>query len=91
MKKNYWAVDRVTINNKDVNVYRILVDLYGNPRGVVKISELGLNEEEYSNINKKYGFNKYRGKWIDNAIVFQCWNVQEDTKYLFRKIEEVNG
>src|SRR5699024_560098 len=90
MKKNYWAVDRVTINNKDVNVYRIVVVLYGNPRGVVKISELGLNDEEYSNINKKYGFNKYRGKWIDNAIVLKCWNVQEDTKYMFRKIEEEN-
>ena len=91
MRKNYWAVDRVKINNKEVNVYRIPVDLYGNPRGVVKINELGLSEEEYIDINKKYGFNKYRGKWIDNAIVFPCWNVQEDTEYLFRKIKEVNG
>ena len=91
MNKKYWTIEQVVYNNKDVNVYRIPVDLNGNPRGVVKISDLGLSEEEYNNINKKYGFNKYRGRWIDNAIVFQCWNVQEDTKNLLRKIEEVNG
>lgn len=91
MIKKYWAVDKVQVDNKEVKVYRIPVDLYGNPRGVVKISDLGLNNDEYNNINKKYGFNKYRGKWIDNAVVFQCWNVKEDTEYLFRKIDDVNN
>lgn len=91
MVKKYWAIEKVAYNDKVANVYRIPTDLNGNPRGVVKISELGLDVDEYSNINKKYGFNKYRGKWIDEAIVFQCWNVQEDTKHLFRKIEEVIG
>lgn len=78
----------VEVNGKNIEVCQIVADTYGNPRFVVHFRDLGISLEEYDNINKKYGFKKYRAQWYGGGIVFQSYNIADTLEYALDTVKE---
>ena len=87
--KNYLYVETHTIQNKEIEVFRIKNDSNGNPRYVVHFLDLNIKLVEYDHINKLYRFNKYRAKWFGGGVVFQSHNIQDTLHYALNKVKEV--
>ena len=91
MAKNYVYKEITTVQGKEIEVFRIPNDTNGNPRYVVHFRDLGIGLWDYDNINKLYGFNKYRSKWFGGGVVFQSYNIEDTLNYALDKVEEVNA
>ena len=91
MTKNYVYKEITTVQGKEIEVFRIPNDTNGNPRYVVHFRDLGIGLWDYDNINKLYGFNKYRAKWFGGGVVFQSYNIKDTLNYALDKVEEINA
>ena len=91
MTKNYRYEETVKVQEKEITAFRIPNDTNGNPRYVVDFRDLGIGLWDYDNINKLYGFNKYRAKWFRGGVVFQSYNIKDTLNYALDKVEEVNA
>ena len=91
MKKNYVYKEITTVQNKEIEVFRIPNDVNGNPRYVVHFLDLNIKLSDYDNINKLYGFNKYRAKWFGGGVVFQSYNIQDTLNFALDKVKEIEA
>lgn len=87
--KNYVYKKTHTIQNKEIEVFRIKNDSNGNPRYVVHYRDLDIGLWDYDKINIMYGFNKYRAKWFGGGVVFQSYNIEDTLHYALNKVKEV--
>ena len=83
-KKNYLYKE----THKEIEVFRIPNDTNGNPRYVVHFLDLNIKLSDYDNINKLYGFCKYRAKWFGGGVVFQSYNIEDTLKYALETVKE---
>jgi len=88
--KNYLYTETHTVQGKEIEVFRISYDLNGNPRYVVHFMDLGIKLTDYDNINKLYGFKKYRAKWFDGGVVFQSYNIEDTLNYALDKVSGID-
>ena len=87
--KNYLYEETHTVQEKEITTFRIPNDVNGNPRYVVHFMDLDIKLSDYDNINKLYGFNKYRAKWFGGGVVFQSYNIEDTLHYALNKVKEV--
>ena len=78
----------MTVNGNEITAFRIENDNNGNPRYVVHFSDLGVSLWDYDNINKLYGFKKYKAKWFGGGVVFQSYNIEETIKWALETVRE---
>ena len=90
-KKNYLYTETHTIQNKEIEVFRIPNDVNGNPRYVVHFLDLNIKLSDYDNINKLYGFKKYRAGWYGGGVVFQSYNIQDTLNWALDKVKEIEA
>ena len=90
MAKNYLYKEITTVKNERLTVFRIPNDVNGNPRYVIHFSDLGIKLADYDNINKLYGFKKYRAGWFGGGVVFQSYNIQDTLNFAINKVKEIN-
>ena len=88
--KNYVYKETRKTDGEEIEVFRISNDVNGNPRYVVHFRDLGIGLWDYDNINKLYGFCKYRAKWFGGGVVFQSYNIQETLNFAINKVKEIN-
>ena len=88
MKRNF---KEITVDNNTIRIEQIKNDVNGNPRIVVHFLDLGIDTDEYDNLNKLYGFTKYRGKSWGGGVVFQSYNHEETLRYAIEKVKEIKG
>lgn len=91
MTKNYVYKEITTVQNERLTVFRIPNDVNGNPRYVVHFLDLNIKLSDYDNINKLYGFNKYRAKWFGGGVVFQSYNIQDTLNFALDKVKEIEA
>ena len=91
MAKNYVYKEITTVQGKEIEVFRIPNDLNGNPRYVVHFMDLGIKLTDYDNINKLYGFKKYRAQWFGGGVVFQSYNIADTLEYALDKVKEIEA
>ena len=89
-KKNYLYTEMHTVQGKEIEVFRIPNDNNGNPRYVVHFLDLNIKLSDYDNINKLYGFKKYRAQWFGGGIVFQSYNIEDTLNFAINKVKEIN-
>ena len=89
--KNYLYTETHTVQGKEIEAFRIPNDTNGNPRYVVHFRDLGIDLWDYDNINKLYGFNKYRAKWFGGGVVFQSYNIADTLEYALDKVKEIDA
>lgn len=77
----------VSLQGKEIEVMKINNDINGNPRCVVHFADIGIHINDYDNINKLYGFKKYRSKSYGGGIVFQAWSIKESLKYMIDEVK----
>lgn len=90
-KKNYVYKEITTVQEKEIEVFRIENDVNGNPRYVVHFLDLNIKLSDYDNINKLYGFKKYRAKWFGGGVVFQSYNIQDTLEYALETVKEIEA
>ncbi|BCG66275.1 TreK [Staphylococcus phage vB_SsapH-Golestan101-M] len=90
-KKNYVYKETHTVQNKEIEVFRIENDVNGNPRYVVHFLYLDIKLSDYDNINKLYSFKKYRAKWFGGGVVFQSYNIADTLKYALDTVKEIEA
>ena len=83
-KKNYLYKE----THKEIEVFRIPNDVNGNPRYVVHFLDLNIKLSDYDNINRLYGFCKYRAKWFGGGVVFQSYNIEDTLNYALETVKE---
>lgn len=88
-KKNYLYTEMHTV--QEIEVFRIPNDNNGNPRYVVHFLDLNIKLSDYDNINKLYGFNKYRAKWFGGGVVFQSYNIEDTLNFALDKVKEIDA
>lgn len=91
MAKNYLYKEITTVKNERLTVFRIPNDVNGNPRYVIHFSDLGIKLADYDNINKLYGFKKYRAGWFGGGVVFQSYNIQDTLNFALDKVKEIEA
>lgn len=91
MAKNYVYTETHTVQGKEIEVFRIPNDVNGNPRYVVDFYDLGIGLWDYDNINKLYGFCKYRAKWFGGGVVFQSYNIEDTLEWALDKVKEIEA
>ena len=91
MAKNYVYKEITTVQGKEIEVFRIPNDVNGNPRYVVHFMDLGIKLTDYDNINKLYGFKKYRAQWFGGGVVFQSYNIADTLEYALDKVKEIEA
>ena len=89
--KNYVYTETHTVQGKEIEAFRIPNDTNGNPRYVVHFRDLGIDLWDYDNINKLYGFNKYRAKWFGGGVVFQSYNIKDTLSFALDKVKEIDA
>lgn len=89
--KNYLYTETHAVQGKEIKAFRIPNDTNGNPRYVVHFRDLGIDLWDYDNINKLYGFNKYRAKWFGGGVVFQSYNIADTLEYALDKVKEIDA
>ena len=72
-------------------MFRIKNDTNGNPRYVVHFMDLGIKLSDYDNINKLYGFKKYRAGWFGGGVVFQSYNIEDTLNFALDKVKEIEA
>ncbi len=90
-KKNYVYKEITTVQGKEIEVFRIENDVNGNPRYVVHFLDLSIKLSDYDNINKLYGFKKYRAKWFGGGVVFQSYNIADTLEYALETVKEIEA
>ena len=90
-KKNYLYTEITTVQGKEIEVFRIPNDVNGNPRYVVHFLDLNIKLSDYDNINKLYGFKKYRAKWFGGGVVFQSYNIEDTLNFALDKVKEIEA
>ena len=90
-KKNYLYEETHTVQEKEITTFRIPNDNNGNPRYVVHFLDLNIKLSDYDNINKLYGFKKYRAKWFGGGVVFQSYNIADTLEYALDKVKEIDA
>ena len=91
MAKNYVYKEITTVQGKEIEVFRIPNDVNGNPRYVVHFMDLDIKLTDYDNINKLYGFKKYRAQWFGGGVVFQSYNIADTLEYALDKVKEIEA
>ena len=91
MTKNYVYKEITTVQGKEIEVFRIENDVNGNPRYVVHFLDLNIKLSDYDNINKLYGFKKYRAKWFGGGVVFQSYNIADTLEYALETVKEIEA
>ena len=91
MTKNYLYKEITTVQNERLTVFRIPNDVNGNPRYVVHFLDLNIKLSDYDNINKLYGFKKYRAQWYGGGVVFQSYNIQDTLNFALDKVKEIEA
>ena len=91
MTKNYLYTETHTVQGKEIEAFRIPNDVNGNPRYVVHFMDLNIKLADYDNINKLYGFNKYRAKWFGGGVVFQSYNIEDTLNFALDKVKEIEA
>ena len=91
MAKNYVYKEITTVQGKEIEVFRIPNDVNGNPRYVVHFLDLNIKLSDYDNINKLYGFKKYRAKWFGGGVVFQSYNIEDTLNFALDKVKEIEA
>ena len=91
MAKNYVYKEITTVKNERIKVFRIKNDVNGNPRYVVHFMDLNIKLADYDNINKLYGFKKYRAGWFGGGVVFQSYNIADTLEYALDKVKEIEA
>ena len=91
MAKNYLYTETHTVQGKEIEAFRIPNDVNGNPRYVVHFMDLNIKLTDYDNINKLYGFNKYRAKWFGGGVVFQSYNIEDTLNFALDKVKEIEA
>ena len=89
-KKNYLYTETHTVQGKEIEAFRIPNDNNGNPRYVVHFLDLNIKLSDYDNINKLYGFKKYRAQWFGGGVVFQSYNIEDTLNFALDKVKEIN-
>ena len=89
--KNYLYEETHTVQEKEITTFRIPNDANGNPRYVVHFMDLNIKLADYDNINKLYGFNKYRAKWFGGGVVFQSYNIEDTLNWALDKVKEIEA
>lgn len=89
--KNYLYTETHTVQGKEIEVFRIPNDVNGNPRYVTHFMDLDIKLTDYDNINKLYGFNKYRAKWFGGGVVFQSYNIEDTLNFALDKVKEIEA
>ena len=87
-KKNYLYTETHTVQNKEIEAFRIPNDTNGNPCYVVHFLDLNIKLSNYDNINKLYGFKKYTAKWFGGGVVFQSYNIEDTLNYALETVKE---
>ena len=91
MTKNYVYKEITTVKNERIKVFRIKNDVNGNPRYVVHFMDLNIKLADYDNINKLYGFKKYRAGWFGGGVVFQSYNIEDTLNFALDKVKEIEA
>lgn len=91
MTKNYLYTETHTVQGKEIEAFRIPNDVNGNPRYVVHFMDLNIKLADYDNINKLYGFKKYRAGWFGGGVVFQSYNIADTLEYALDKVKEIEA
>ena len=91
MTKNYRYEETVKVQEKEITAFRIDNDNNGNPRYVVHFIDLDIKLSDYDNINKLYGFKKYRAEWFGGGVVFQSYNIADTLEYALDKVKEIDA
>ena len=91
MTKNYVYKEITTVQGKEIEVFRIENDVNGNPRYVVHFMDLNIKLADYDNINKLYGFKKYRAGWFGGGVVFQSYNIEDTLNFALDKVKEIEA
>ena len=91
MTKNYLYTETHTVQGKEIEAFRIPNDVNGNPRYVVHFMDLNIKLTDYDNINKLYGFNKYRAGWFGGGVVFQSYNIEDTLNFALDKVKEIEA
>ena len=91
MTKNYLYKEITTVQGKEIEAFRIPNDTNGNPRYVIHFRDLDIGLWDYDNINKLYGFKKYRAKWFGGGVVFQSYNIAETLAYALETVKETEA
>ncbi|WFG33720.1 hypothetical protein YN120080_3 [Staphylococcus phage vB_SauM_JDYN] len=91
MAKKYLYVETHTVQGKEIEAFRIPNDTNGNPRYVVHFRDLNIGLWDYDNINKIYGFKKYRAKWFGGGVVFQSYNIQDTLNFALETVKEIEA
>ena len=91
MAKNYVYKEITTVKNERIKVFRIKNDVNGNPRYVVHFMDLNIKLADYDNINKLYGFKKYRAGWFGGGVVFQSYNIEDTLNFALDKVKEIEA
>ncbi|WLY86975.1 hypothetical protein 355Saur083PP_00212 [Staphylococcus phage 355Saur083PP] len=89
--KNYLYEETHTVKGQDITAFRIPNDANGNPRYVVHFMDLNIKLADYDNINKLYGFNKYRAKWFGGGVVFQSYNIKDTLNFALDNVKEIEA
>ena len=74
---------------EEIRVFKVDHDIYGNPRYVVHFLSLDIDIDDYDNVNKLYGFKRYKARWFGGGIVFQSYNIEWDLKYMINEVKRV--
>ena len=91
MTKNYLYKEITTVQNERLTVFIIPNDVNGNPRYVVHFLDLNIKLSDYDNINKLYGFKKYRAGWFGGGVVFQSYNIEDTLNFALDKVKEIEA
>ena len=91
MAKNYVYKETHTVQGKEIEAFRIPNDVNGNPRYVVHFMDLNIKLADYDNINKLYGFKKYRAGWFGGGVVFQSYNIEDTLNFALDKVKEIEA
>lgn len=81
----------VTFNGakKSVVVHRIDDDVNGNPRYIVKGSQLGLPQFiEYDTSYKVPNLTRYRKKDMGHYFIFKSYNVEDNILFMLKMVEQ---
>ena len=82
--KNIVSTHTLTIEGKEITLYRIPNSKDGNPRFVVHFIDLGIEFKDYGNIK---GLKKYMPKWFGGGYVFESYSIEHDIHYLLNIVK----
>ncbi len=82
--KNIVSTHTLTIEGKEITLYRIPNCKNGNPNYVVHFIDLGIEFKDYGNIK---GLKKFNQKWFGGGYVFESYSIEHDIHYLLNTVK----